>query len=119
LKHYQRCITSGLGNRVCLCFLCPNFKKRRHYENWLHIETGGKSAGLPLDVDGRIGASWSKGKFYEDGLLKHVHSLKLGGTYIDVGMNCGNHILVKSLEIMNAFCKLDFGHFLEINDLQM
>lgn len=33
----------------------------------------------------------SAGKFYEIEMLQYIRSLKLGGTYIDVGANLGNH----------------------------
>lgn len=48
---------------------------------------------LPDSRGGRIGRAWQKGNFYESGLLRHVHKLGLHGTYVDVGMNVGNHSL--------------------------
>ena len=62
-------------------------------EQLIRIKLGGRSAVLPAGITGRIGKSWASGCFYESGVLKHIRSLKLEGTYIDVGMNRGNHTL--------------------------
>lgn len=48
---------------------------------------------LPQGKPGRIGTAWSRGQFYESGLLKHVRGLDLKGKYVDAGMNIGNHTL--------------------------
>jgi len=53
----------------------------------------GKTVLLPDCRGGRIGRCWQEGRFYEPGLLRHVHRLRLSGTYVDVGMNVGNHAL--------------------------
>lgn len=39
----------------------------------------------------------NKGRFYELTFLEHVRSLGLGGTYLDIGTNIGNHAMYFSM----------------------
>lgn len=41
--------------------------------------------------------SWKSGIFYENTLLEKISSMNLGGTYIDIGANVGNHSIALSL----------------------
>lgn len=65
------------------------------YENETYDESThfGIAVNLPDSRGGRIGRCWQKGRFYESGLLNHIYELSLTGTYVDVGMNAGNHSL--------------------------
>lgn len=54
-------------------------------------------------VDAIGGSIWSKleqGRWYEQDMLEYISSLNLGGTYLDVGANIGNHSVYFSM-----FCK--------------
>ncbi len=44
----------------------------------------------------------NEGRFYEQPFLEYVRSLGLGGTYLDIGTNIGNHAMYFSL-----FCKAE------------
>ena len=52
--------------------------------------------------DDYISKSWKKKLFYEIKLLKKIKSLKLNGTYIDVGSHHGNHSVY-----FDKFCDSD------------
>jgi FkbM family methyltransferase len=52
--------------------------------------------GKHVEFAGRYTGSYdciNQGKFYEQPFLEYVRSLKLGGTYLDIGTNIGNHAL--------------------------
>lgn len=53
-------------------------------------------AGASAHFTGTYSGSYdciNKGQFYELPLLEHVRALGLGGTYLDIGTNIGNHAL--------------------------
>lgn len=56
----------------------------------------GKSAQFAGDYTGSY-ACITRGQFYEQPLLEHIRSLGLGGTYLDIGTNIGNHALFFAL----------------------
>jgi FkbM family methyltransferase len=49
-----------------------------------------KDVKLP-SMDGRIGSTWKRGRWYEGQMLDYIRDLELGGIYLDVGANVGNH----------------------------
>ncbi len=61
---------------------------------------GGRTAKLPNNHGGIIGRHWAKGRFYEQALLRFVRAQTAAGTYLDAGMNIGNHSL-----FFAKFCK--------------
>ena len=81
------------------------------YDQYHEVKNGGKITRLPTNVSGRIGGCWAKGQFYESGVLKHIRKLGLTGTYIDVGMNRGNHTLFFA-HLCNSREVLSFEPFL-------
>lgn len=52
-----------------------------------------KDVVVPDRVGGRIGNELRHGRWYEADMLLHIHHLHIGGYYIDVGANIGNHAL--------------------------
>ncbi|WP_087000778.1 FkbM family methyltransferase [Rhizobium sullae] len=50
-----------------------------------------KDVELPPDIGGRIGRVLLKGRWYEQEMLDYIRGLGLGGVYLDVGANIGNH----------------------------
>lgn len=54
----------------------------------------------------------NKNIFYEIKLLEYIKSLKIKGTYVDVGANIGNHSIYFSSE-----CKADLVISIEISDI--
>jgi hypothetical protein len=52
-----------------------------------------KNVRLPERADSRIANHIRRGRWYEDGMLAYIHELGVGGSYLDVGANIGNHAL--------------------------
>lgn len=44
-------------------------------------------------IPGRVAFFHKKGKIYEIHMLEYIRKLGIGGAYIDVGANIGNHTL--------------------------
>jgi FkbM family methyltransferase len=62
-------------------------------------------AGTPVHFTGAYSGSYdciNRGQFYELPLLEYIRTLGLGGTYLDIGTNIGNHALFFAL-----FCQSD------------
>lgn len=62
-------------------------------------------AGMPANFIGTYSGSYdciNQGRFYELPLLEHIRSLELGGTYLDIGTNVGNHAVFFAM-----FCPCD------------
>lgn len=57
------------------------------------FEIAGATVRLPQGMEGLTGRRWSKGMFYEQALLDHARAQNRRGTYVDAGMNAGNHAL--------------------------
>lgn len=89
-KAVARRSASRLRRRVVALRSTPGATEDPTHAEFVHH---GTTVLLPQGLEGRMGRSWSKGQFYESGLLNHLYGLHLGGTYLDVGMNSGNHSL--------------------------
>lgn len=62
-------------------------------------------AGTPAHFMGAYSGSYdciNQGRFYELPLLEYIRALGLGGTYLDIGTNIGNHALFFAM-----FCDCD------------
>lgn len=64
-----------------------------NFEKTAEFEIGGAVIRLPQGLKGRIADHWNRGRFYEPKLLAHVRNQARAGTYVDAGMNNGNHAL--------------------------
>ncbi|GIT90598.1 hypothetical protein JANAI62_10530 [Jannaschia pagri] len=64
-----------------------------YYTETADIRIGDATVKLPQGIEGRIGGAWNNGRFYEAGLLEDVRQVNRAGTYVDAGMNNGNHTL--------------------------
>ena len=89
-----------------------NHKLAYNFESHAESIHFGTSVLLPNARDGRIGRPWQKGNFYEPGLLKTIYELGLRGTYVDIGMNVGNHSLYFA-KVCNSDRVLAFEPFVE------
>ncbi len=56
-----------------------------------------KNVLLPKRAEGRIANHIRGGSWYEAHMLEYIHGLGLGGVYLDVGANIGNHSLFFSV----------------------
>jgi FkbM family methyltransferase len=63
------------------------------WDETAEYEISGATIRFPQGLPGRAGASWSRGQFYEQSLLDHARAQGRRGTYVDAGMNAGNHAL--------------------------
>jgi len=64
-----------------------NSAQRRHiYTHTLALPPG-------ISDGGRIGGQLAAGVFYEADMLVHIHQRGIGGIYVDVGANIGNHMM--------------------------
>ncbi|PWJ13299.1 FkbM family methyltransferase [Jannaschia seohaensis] len=68
-----------------------------YFKKHAEFTIAGVKVRLPQGIKGRIGSHWAKGQFYEPGLLAHVGAQNRPGTYVDAGMNNGNHALYFAL----------------------
>lgn len=64
---------------------------RRWLKALPEIKTPTKEIALPEDIGGRIGGVLKQGKWYEAEMLSYIRSLRMAGTYLDIGSNIGNH----------------------------
>lgn len=85
-----------------------------------------KDVKIPDTVGGRIGRVLLRGRWYEQEMLDYIRTLRLGGNYLDVGANIGNHSLYFAVntdaERIFSFeptrrARGILNKFVEINDL--